>query len=68
MEREEGWGEVFSLTTGRYADREHYFVDGHSLCGRYMRFTNSDLIEKSHNKCKSCSAKLEKRNDGLSKR
>ena len=48
----------------------HYFVDGRSLCGRWMLFSNPGLEQgndDSPDNCKACSKKLITRKAGMTK-
>lgn len=55
----EGWNWL------RNSKKWHYFgEDGHSLCGRFMVFSNSDAKtgnDNSPDNCKACIKKLQKR-------
>ena len=56
--KNEGWGMCFNTP------KWHYFVEGRSLCGRFMLFGKQDLElgnDNSPDNCKACKAKLEKR-------
>lgn len=41
--------------------KDHYFVGGRSLCGKWLRFSNSDLSGTSENKCSLCAKREESR-------
>jgi len=58
-ENKEGWT---WLSNSR---KWHYFVDGRSLCGRFMLFSTSGLEQgndTSTDNCMACMKALEKRN------
>jgi len=52
----EGWTWLYNAT------KWHYFVDGRSLCGKYMLFGQGNDLEQGHNNspdnCVSCKRKL----------
>ena len=53
----EGWFQLHN------AVKRHYFVDGQSLCKRWMRFGDSGLDwggDDNPNNCKACMRKLGK--------
>jgi hypothetical protein len=51
-----GWNWLWNST------KDHYFVDGRSLCGRWMVLGNSVSDQPpSDRPCKGCSKKLEAR-------
>lgn len=51
----EGWSWLIN------SRKDHYFVSGRSLCGRWMRLSNSDLSDSSSNKCERCAQLAERR-------
>lgn len=60
MENKEGW------TWLRNSPKWHYFVDGRSLCKRFMLFSTSKLEQgqdESPDNCKSCMKALIKRKE-----
>lgn len=56
-ETKEGWTWLLN------SRKEHYFVEGRSLCGKWMYLGRSDDLEEKapHNACVMCKKKLEKR-------
>jgi len=58
----EGWGKCFGTP------KWHYFVDGRSLCRRFMLFGPTDLEQgndDSPDNCKDCTKRLVKRNKNV---
>ena len=55
----QGWSRIL-LANGGYTKKWHYFVDGRSLCNRYMKFTDEgldDTIDISKDNCFACQKK-----------
>lgn len=48
-----GWKFLFN------SRKEHYFIDGHSLCNKYLTLRAGGCHEDSDNRCKACEKKLE---------
>ena len=60
----EGWTWLSNST------KWHYFVDGKSLCGKFMLFSTSGLEQgndNSQDNCMPCRRKLEERKSKLEK-
>ena len=56
-QNKEGWTWLFN------SRKDHYFVDGRSLCGRWLCFSDDVEIGDDDNKdnCKACQRELKKR-------
>lgn len=56
-----GW-KYLSLIGGNRVQKQHYFVDGRSICGRYMTFGDGgctlDDGKPQRDECASCRRKL----------
>ncbi len=50
----EGWGPVVNAATMMPSKKWHYFKDHRALCGRYMRFSDSDLEQGNDNSPDNC--------------
>ena len=64
LKRREGWGYIVNATTMIPSKKWHYFVEGRSLCRRYMRFNDADLEQRnddSVDNCAECKRRLAKR-------
>lgn len=58
--RPEGWGLISN------SRKWHYYVNGHSLCRGFMKFTDHDLEQgndRSPDNCAKCQKQLAKRQD-----
>lgn len=51
----EGWSYLFN------SRKEHYFVQGKSLCGKFLILGSGDCSPSAKKPCKGCLKKLERR-------
>jgi hypothetical protein len=56
-----GWKMILGLNA--YTGKAHYFVEGRSLCGKWMSLSSAGLEDDNHaspDNCKACMKKREK--------
>ena len=53
-----GWGTILNLESERMLRKYHYFVEGMSLCGKYILEGGDGFLEDTHHysdkNCKIC--------------
>ena len=68
LKAKEGWGQVVSAGTLSASKKWHYFRDGRSLCGRWVRFSNNGLeqgMDNSPDNCAECRRRLLKEQENM---